>query len=55
MYNTAIINRRRHYNEGLRSSGRLGEPDPVLAEVENGVVRAHENVPKDPECFKRRC
>jgi len=55
MYNTGRINRRCHCCEGLQSSGRLGEADPVLAEVENGVVRAHENIPKDPERFMRRC
>ena len=53
MYNTGWINRRCHYCGGLQSSGRLGEPDLVLAEVENGVVRAHENIPKDPERFMR--
>jgi len=54
MYNTGRINRRCHCCEGLQSSGRLGEADPVLAEVENGVVRAHENIPKDPEWTTRR-
>lgn len=52
MYNTGILNWRRHCGEELHYSGRLGEPDPVLAEVENSVVCAHEDVPKYPECFE---
>lgn len=37
------------HRSALDSSSRFCEPDSVLAEVEHGVVSAHEDIPENPE------